>query len=240
VARPSIVFFDVDFTLVQPGPRFQAVGYHETCTRHGLIVDTARFDAAVVGALSMLDAADPLFNPQVFIDYTAKIIELMGGDPTLAGPPAREIYDAWAVDHHFTLYDDVDSTLRTLQANGYRLGLITNGHRSLASFQSHFELDGLIDVTLSSREHGYMKPHASIFRAALELAETRPEDAVMVGDSYAHDVLGAEAVGMTGVLIARTGERPANVASPVIASLTELPSWLASDYARLTPFRTRS
>lgn len=224
-----MVFFDVDFTLVHPGPRFQATGYHETCTRHGLTVDAARFDAAVAGAMDVLDASDQLFNPQVFIDYTAKIIELMGGDPALAGPPAREIYDAWAVDHHFTLYDDVDATLRTLRDLGYRLGLITNGHRSLASFQSHFELDGLIDVTLSSRDHGYMKPHASIFQAALALARVEPDGAVMVGDSYAHDVLGAEAVGMRGVLIARSGKRPDNIASPVIESLTELPDLLNAE-----------
>ncbi|TAK12713.1 MAG: HAD family hydrolase [Acidobacteria bacterium] len=222
VPDTTFVFFDVDFTLVHPGPRFQASGYYETCARHGLTVDAAKFDAAVAGAAAVLDSSDQLFNPQVYIDYTARIIQLMGGDPAGSEAPAREIYDDWAVDQHFSLYDDVDATLRELKARGLRLGLITNGHRSLASFQSHFELDGLISVTLSSREHGYMKPHPSIFRAALELARVRAEEAVMVGDSYTHDVLGAEQVGMTGVLIARGGEVPDDVTSPVIESLTEL------------------
>jgi len=218
----AAVFFDVDFTLIHPGPRFQAGGYCETCERHGLTVDPAKFEAAVVGAAQVLDSSDQLFNPQVYIDYTARIIQLMGGDPDASAAPAREIYDDWAVNHHFTLYDDVDATLRELKARGLRLGLITNGHRSLTAFQSHFELDGLIDVTLSSKNHGYMKPHPSIFRAALELAQCRPEEALMVGDSYSHDVLGAESVGMRGVLIARGGEAPDGITAPVIQSLTEL------------------
>ena len=218
----AAVFFDVDFTLIRPGPRFQASGYLDTCVRHGLTVDTAKFEAAVAGAAEVLDSTDQLFNPQVYIDYTARIIQLMGGDEAGSMAPAREIYDDWAVNHHFTLYDDVDETLRTLKARGLQLGLITNGHRSLSAFQTHFELDGLIDVTLSSRQHGYMKPHASIFRAALELAQVAAADAVMVGDSYSHDVAGAESVGMRGVLIARGGNPPDGITAPVIQSLTEL------------------
>jgi len=42
------VFFDVDFTLIYPGPRFQASGYHEFCARHGIDVDPAEPFAANV------------------------------------------------------------------------------------------------------------------------------------------------------------------------------------------------
>ena len=221
-ARTAAIFFDVDLTHINPGSRFQASGYFETCTRHGLTVDPALFEAAVVGAAEVLDSTDQLFNPQVYINYTARIIQLMGGDAAGSAAPALEIYGDWAVNHHFTLYDDVDTTLRALKQRGLLIGLITNGHRSLTAFQSHFELDGLIDVTLASREHGYMKPHASIFRAALELAHVRAEDSVMVGDSYSHDVLGAESVGMRGVLLARGGVAPDGITAPVIQSLSEL------------------
>ena len=44
------VFFDVDFTLIHPGPRFQGAGYAEVCTAHGVAVDAALFDAAVTRA----------------------------------------------------------------------------------------------------------------------------------------------------------------------------------------------
>jgi HAD superfamily hydrolase (TIGR01509 family) len=229
VSRTSAVFFDVDFTLIHPGPRFQASGYRETCARYGVTVDPALFDAAVAGATPVLDSAEHEFDPGVFIDYTARIIELMGGDPAKAQAPAREIYDEWASHDHFSLYDDVEETLRVLKARGLELGLISNGHRSLESFQSHFALEGLISVTISSLDHGFMKPHASIFRAALELAGVPADEAVMVGDSYAHDVVGAEQVGMRGVLLVRDGRPvPEESTAPVIRSLTELPLLLTA------------
>lgn len=223
MSRTAAVFFDVDFTLIHPGPRFQAAGYLETCARHGVTVDPERFDAAVAGASVILDEASHEFAPKVFIDYTARIIELMGGDPDRAPSPAAEIYEAWASHDHFSLYDDVDFTLRLLKARGLELGLISNGHRSLISFQSHFELEGLISVTISSLDHGYMKPHASIFQAALAAVRVPASEAVMVGDSYAHDVVGAEAVGMRGILLSRDGRgAPAGSTTTVIRSLTEL------------------
>ena len=112
---------------------------------------------------------------------------------------------------------------RTTQVAG--LGLISNTHRCLASFQSHFDLDHLISVAVSSSEHGFMKPHPSIFRAALELMGVAPAEAVMVGDSLPHDVIGARQAGMHSVLLAR-GERRVDAGPevPVIRTLAELPS----------------
>ncbi len=66
------------------------------------------------------------------------------------------------------------STLQALAGRDLQLGLISNSHRCLESFQEHFELDGLIDVAISSSQHGYMKPHPSIFEAALKLAGVAP------------------------------------------------------------------
>jgi putative hydrolase of the HAD superfamily len=108
-----------------------------------------------------------------------------------------------------------------------RIGLISNSHRCLASFQSHFELDGLISVAVSSPEHGYMKPHPSIFRAALDRMGVRPDEAAMVGDSLLHDVNGARRVGMHGVLLARDFWPVALDADvTVVRSLRELPEVL--------------
>ena len=100
------------------------------------------------------------------------------------------------------------TVLRALSAAGLRIGLISNSHRCLASFQSHFELQGLISATVSSSEHGYMKPHPSIFAAALQLVDVAPAEAVMVGDSLRHDVEGALRAGMRGVLLHRGGAAP--------------------------------
>ena len=119
--------------------------------------------------------------------------------------------------------------LRELGASGLRIGLISNSHRCLASFQSHFELQGLISATVSSSNHGFMKPHPSIFSAALQLVDVAPAAAVMVGDSFKHDVEGAIRAGMRAVLLHR-GDTPTAGATelgvPVIGSLRELPDLL--------------
>ena len=74
------VFFDVDFTLIHPGPRFHGPGYAATCAEHGVAVDATRFDEAVARTLPMLDdLADPLYDHDLFSNYTAAIIEQMGG-----------------------------------------------------------------------------------------------------------------------------------------------------------------
>ena len=54
--------------------------------------------------------------------------------------------------------------LQELASAGIRIGLISNSHRCLASFQSHFELQEFVTATVSSSDHGLMKPHPSIFR----------------------------------------------------------------------------
>ena len=226
-ARARAVFFDVDFTLIYPGPRFQASGYEEFCRRHGISVDPAAFDRAVAGAAAGLVPGDDLYDPQLYVDYTRRIIEGMGGSGPAVDDAAREIYAEWAACHHFAIYDDVQEVLREIHASGIRIGLISNSHRCLASFQTHFELDGLFDVTISSVEHGYMKPHRSIFEAALRGVRVEATEAVMVGDSLTHDVEGARRLGMRGVLVDRAGalvQAPPDV--PVIQSLRELPPLL--------------
>jgi HAD superfamily hydrolase (TIGR01662 family) len=193
-------------------------------------VDVARFDAAVAGASGLLDSPDRLYDDDLFIRYTARIIELMGGSGPGVEQVARDIYDDWAEHRHFELYDDVPDALRILKAEGFRLGLISNSHRPLESFEAHFHLEGLISVRVSSADHGFLKPHPSIFRAALELMQVDAADAAMVGDSVPHDIEGARRVGMRPILIARGGQPDMSDADgevPVIRSLAELPGLLS-------------
>ena len=224
-ARTTAVFFDVDFTLIYPGPTFQGEGYQRFCAKHGMTVEPGRFADAVRAASTILDDQQQhVYDEEIFVRYTRRIIEGIGGTGPALDACAREIYDEWAACHHFHLYDDVVPTLRALAARGVKLGLISNSHRSLASFEEHFELDGLIAAAISSSEHGYLKPHPSIFEAALRLAGVRADESVMVGDSLPHDIDGARRVGMRGVLVHRADDRPpaAPLDVPVIGDLSEV------------------
>jgi putative hydrolase of the HAD superfamily len=229
------VFFDVDFTLIYPGPTFQGEGYQAFCARHGMTADPAKFAQAVVSAGPLLDGhVEALYDAEIFVAYTRHIIETMGGVGEAVDRCAREIYAEWASNHHFALYDDVPAALRELADAGLRIGLISNSHRCLASFQEHFELRPLISGAVSSSEHGFMKPHASIFRAAMQLVDVAPEESVMVGDSAGQDIDGALNAGMRAVLLHRNADmhpRARELAAagvPTIHSLVELSSALAS------------
>src|SRR5262252_3683272 len=224
------VFFDVDFTLIHPGPTFLGEGYRAFCARYGIGVDSAKFEQAVIAAAPFLEADDDRYTDELFVVYTRRIVEGMGGTGPNLDACAREIYREWAACQHFELYDEVPDVLRELFSAGLRIGLISNSHRCLASFQSHFDLQGLISATISSSEHGFMKPHPSIFAAALELVNVAPAEAVMVGDSLRHDVEGAMRVGMQGILLHRGESRPPRAATlgvPVIRSLRDLPRLLS-------------
>jgi HAD superfamily hydrolase (TIGR01509 family) len=223
------VFFDVDFTLIYPGPTFQAEGYRRACAAAGIEVDPARFDAATAASSFILDEVeDQIYTHDLFVHYTASIIEHMGGRGEKVIEVARQIYDQWSVNHHFELYDDVAPVLTELGKRGLIIGAISNSHRSLDAFCEHFSLRGVITVAVSSAEHGYMKPHRSIFDTALLKAGVAAGDAVMVGDSLAHDIDGALAAGMRAILLRRSGEVPADLPPglPVITTLTDLPSLL--------------
>lgn len=223
------VFFDVDFTLIAPGPTFRGEGYQAFCARYGMDADPAKFEPAVASAAPLLDGPeDARYDAEVFVAYTRHIIEQMGGAGPRLDACAREIYAEWAACRHFDLYDDVPAALRALSAAGIRIGLISNSHRCLASFQSHFDLQGLIAATVSSSEHGFMKPHPSIFAAALQRVDVQPGEAMMVGDNPRQDVDGALRAGMRAVLLHRGAAphpRAQDLASrgvPIIQSLAEL------------------
>ena len=221
---PKAIFFDVDFTLIYPGPTFQGEGYAAFSRKHGVTVNPSLFNQAVMAASEILnEQQEHVYNDDIFIRYTRRIVEEMGGRGEALDAIAREVYQEWATCHHFFLYDDVAPALRALAAEGFTLGLISNSHRSMTAFQEHFELQGLIAVALSSSEHGYMKPHPSIFEAALTLVGVEAEESVMVGDSIAHDIAGARAIGMRGVLVDRS-DNPAESTDeiPVVRDLSEL------------------
>ena len=223
------VFFDVDFTLIYPGPTFQAEGYRRACAAAGIDVDPAKFDAATAASSFILDdVEEQIYNHDLFVHYTASIIEHMGGRGEKVIDVARQIYDQWSVNHHFEMYDDVSPILTELSRRGLIVGAISNSHRSLDAFCEHFSLRGLITVAVSSADHGYMKPHPSIFETALSKAGVTAGEALMVGDSVAHDITGALAAGMRAILLRRSGELPSILPPglPVITTLRDLPQLL--------------
>lgn len=62
-------------------------------------------------------------------------------------------------------------------------------------------VDKYLDFIVSSEEAGADKPHKKIFSLALKKLGVSPGEALLVGDDYKKDVLGARALGIKTVLV---------------------------------------
>jgi HAD superfamily hydrolase (TIGR01662 family) len=217
------VLFDVDFTLARPGPELGPEGYVRAGERHGLRLEADRYEAARDDALVELRLHPELkHDDEIWFRFTERIVRGMGGDADSAHACAVEITRGWEKHENFELYDDVPDVLAALRSAGLRIGLVSNSARDVREFARHHGLD--VDAGISSFHHGHTKPHASIFRAVLELLDVEPEEAVMVGDTIADDVEGALALGMQAILVDRDGAHPDF--EPRIGTLNELPPLL--------------
>ena len=198
------VLLDVDFTLFRPGPELGPEGYVRIGARHGLTLDPERYEAARLAAIADLRLHPELVHDtELWVRFTEDIVVGMGGDPVLARSCAVELVRAWERHENFFLYEDALPVLAVLREGGLRIGLVSNGQRDLDAFARHHGLD--VDVCMGSMRHGRVKPHRSIFEAALTSLDASPEEAAMVGDSYADDIEGARALGMRAILVDRDG-----------------------------------
>jgi HAD superfamily hydrolase (TIGR01549 family) len=223
VADLRAVLFDVDFTLVKPGPDLGPDGYRRMAARYGFDLDPSRYDEARRAALATLERHPELeHDEEVWVLFTERIIRGMGGDSERAYECAAEMTRAWEHAHNFELYDDVSPTLAALRARALKLALVSNTARDLDAFVVHHALE--VDFAVSSRAHGKVKPHESIFRAALERLGIAPGEAAMVGDSPEDDIEGARALGIRPFLIDREGRFPD--AENRLTDLRQLPAAL--------------
>ena len=223
MAALRAVLFDVDFTLARPGPELGPAGYVRAGERHGLQLDPARYADAREAALVDLRRHPELeHDDAIWFAFSERIILGMGGTKPAAYTCAVEITRAWERHDNFELYEDTVPVLTALRRAGLSIGLVSNSARDVHGFAVHHGLE--IDAGISSFHHGKTKPHASIFRAVLDLLGVAPADAAMVGDQVEDDLEGAQAIGMRAILVDRAGVHPA--IEPRIETLLDLPAVL--------------
>jgi HAD superfamily hydrolase (TIGR01549 family) len=201
------VLFDVDFTLFRPGPELGPEGYRRVGERHGLALDPESYGSARAAAIAALQQNHELVHDEeIWIAFTEKIVLGMGGDLSGARACATEMVREWERHENFSLYEDALPVLDALRRHGLRIGLISNGQRDLDEFATHHAL--AVDAIVGSKAHGRVKPHPSIFVAALAALDVAPDEVAMVGDSYEDDIEGARALGIRAILLDRDSLRP--------------------------------
>lgn len=143
----------------------------------------------------------------------------------------------WGAVPGTVVYPDVPPALELLRSNGIQAGIVTNASLPMWMRDKELAEHGLIDYfphcRLSAADVGYLKPHALIFRRALENIGAQAEQTVFVGDNPVADVAGAQAVGMRAVLRLNPGASDnSHLAKPhaTVTSLDQLPSLLDEWY----------
>ena len=100
-------------------------------------------------------------------------------------------------------YPDVLSTLTELKQRGYKLGVIANQNYGTEDRLNNWNLRQFFDVIAASAELSMAKPDPVIFEWALNQADCRPQNAVMVGDRMDNDMAPANRLGMHTVRLLR-------------------------------------
>jgi putative hydrolase of the HAD superfamily len=124
-------------------------------------------------------------------------------------------------------------TLKKLENDGYRLGLISNAgdDRDVHQLTDTFGISSYFDYIITSAACGYRKPHPRIFELALSNWYFLPSEAVMVGDNLEADIAGAKSAGLYAIWLKRRaeslpGDLPETKPDATAPSLSDIPSIL--------------
>ena len=202
IKRPAGVLFDLGGTLINSG-------FDREAGLRGLIdllpdsdkmnIDRARLVAEELikaGYSEENDATIQLTRAQFDRNLFARLgVKIDLSDDEL---------DIKFVENMFnvTVEPGAKEMLYELKKMGLRTGLISNSNLGGNCFNHYLAEWGLLDyldIVMSSSDYGFRKPHPEIFKTALALMETQPEQTWFVGDKPEIDIAGAQAVGIKGI-----------------------------------------
>ena len=130
------------------------------------------------------------------------VLVQMGKDHSTLQEIVKESVDEGLATRTTVWYPGARESLVTLREIGYKLALISNTHwRWLASRRE--EVEEYFDIITLSYEHGFAKPHPSIFLVTSEKLGIDLERCLHVGDDPWTDIHGAKQVGMKTVFVRR-------------------------------------
>jgi len=115
------------------------------------------------------------------------------------------------------LFEDTIPTLALLTEQSWTHVVLSNHVPELPDIIYHLRLGSYIARIFTSAETGYEKPHPQAFRCVLD-ALAGAEMVWMIGDILEADVVGAESVGISAILVRRYHEN-AQCYCPVLSQV---------------------
>ena len=236
--RPRAIFLDMDDTILNTSGGVEAawavvcgefaaqIGVEPVALRERIRGEANEFwrDEAKVGHWR-LDLAGARQH------VVGLALDGLGLDVLTAAPIGERYNEEITLRH--SLFDDAVEALEWLRADGYKLGLLTNGPAAMQTHKvARFDLARHFDVVVIEGVFGKGKPERAVFEHALAVTGTAAGEAWHIGDNLYADIGGAQAAGIHAVWIHRDrlelGEAPHAVPDRVIGHLSELRAQLMS------------
>ena len=133
----------------------------------------------------------------------------------------------WNSEDEF-VYPEAESCLIELSKH-YKIGIIANQNLGSEERLERLGLLKYIDFVIASAEEGVAKPDLRIFQIALDRANCKPKEAVMVGDRIDNDIVPANKIGMKTVWIKQGF---GSYAEP--KTVEEQPDYIVNNLAEIT------
>ncbi len=216
--RPSLpprakggVFFDAGGTLFEVA---ESVGFHYSryAERFGVTVDADLLNRRFAAAFA---AAPPLAFPNAapsaiiacerrwWYDVVRTVFEPIPF--TEFDPFFEAVYRFFSRPEAWSLFPETVEVLEALAARGLVLGIVSNFDSRLPTLCKELGIAHFFRTITCSGRAGHAKPSPEIFITALRQVGIHPIDILYVGDSPQHDLAGPRSLGMTTLLLDRTG-----------------------------------
>lgn len=240
--RRDVLLFDLVGTLVDEESDYEALDAAMEAAR--LRFGIAEAASALSGDFSLalmeiLRAEDPEGEgggaPAEFVPFEEAAKEIFLAVLEVRGIQASATDAAWfwatfvqVQKKLLRIHADAKRGLEWAKRHGYEVWILTDADEYLV--RDILPATGLADLwdgVVTAGEAGYPKPEPPIFRLALERAGVPASRAIMIGDSYERDVLGARGAGIPrAILVDRHRARTVDDV-PVITTLDALPAAIA-------------
>ena len=233
MGRIEVVFLDMGDTLVRLTASLN-VAFFNAAAKSGRTIDDDHLARSLAEVTREVDARSQHegFTPSEEIDrlywrdFNSRLLQKLDVAEHLWERTHEECERAFVDPANFAIFPEVHETLAALRADGYRLAILSNWSWHLDALCKILALDAYFEEIVISSRVGYSKPHPDIFAHALQRMGVEAGAAIHVGDNPIADVGGALGVGITPVLIDRTGRDAALAVPHRIGDLRELPGLL--------------
>ena len=211
MSSPKAVLFDLDDTLFDHRATsrralaavraevqaFRALDLDDLERRHVAVLEELHQAGVMQGERSVDEAREERFRR--LLTFAG-----VGAPPELASAVAARYRDLYAASRCA-----VPGALALVErlARRVRLGVVSNNILAEQEAKlAQFGMRALVDALVVSADVGVAKPDPAIFQIALSRLGVRPGEAVMVGDSWPSDIVGATRAGLRAVWLNRHGE----------------------------------